>query len=145
MDCPKGTDVKPLYFFLIALDFSSALRIFDFRDLSSLIDSLDSFISSLRWLMTSFLMPFFFFMGLTGVCFAGDFDCMRCKAVYYHCMTQNYHLCNDFYYFSTEPGCELKAAETLGKIKAYRAIMDTLKPIDKSSAKVCDCRGIKPK
>ena len=92
--------------------------------------------------MTSFLMPFFFFIGITGACFAKDLDCVRCETVYFYCMTQNYHLCNDFYYLSTEPGCEIKAAETLGKIKAYRAIMDTLRPTNKSAGKIGDCRGV---
>ena len=139
MDCPKGTDVKPLYFFLIALDFSSALRIFDFRDLSSLIDSLDSFMSSLRCAMTSFLMPFFLFISV-ALCAKENikFSCEKCESIYWYCNGKIYHLSNDYYYFSTDPDCEKEALETLGAIKAYQDVADILRPANQSTGKISD-------
>lgn len=70
-----------------------------------------------------------------------EFDCIKCRAVYYHCMTQNYHLCNDYYYFVTDAECELQAREALGKIKAYQDVMNILRSGDQSAGKVCDGRG----
>lgn len=144
MDCPKGADVKPLYFFLMALDFSRAFLIFVFRDLSSLIDSLDSFMSSLRCLMTSFFMPFFLFIAISGASFAYEkpyFTCDKCESIYWYCVGKEYHLSNDYYYFSTDPDCSVEAIQTLAEIKAYQDIKDILRPPNQSTGKVGNCSG----
>ena len=131
--------VKPLYFclFLRALDFSRAFLIFDFRDLSSLIDSLDSLTSSFRCFMTFRLIPFFLLIAVPLLAKEKtSFSCDKCQEIYRYCNGKIYHLSNDYYYFSTDPDCKKEALETLGAIKAYQDIADILRPANQSAGKI---------
>lgn len=85
--------------------------------------------------MTAFFVPFFLFIATTL------FSCETCDTVRRHCMEQEYYLSNDFYYFSTDPECEMDAFKTLGKIEAYRDIFDILRSSDKPAREIRNSGG----
>lgn len=92
--------------------------------------------------MTSFLMPFFLFISV-ALCAKENikFSCEKCESIYWYCIGKEYHLSNDYYYFSTDPDCEMDAFKTLGKIEAYRDIFDILRSSDKPAREIRNSGG----